>query len=79
MKPEASPGQKHSVVEAENKTRIIKAAVQPAGGILHHRTFMSMHGGIPSTKTAGLSRSFQAEMNNSMVAETMGDYAFDSA
>ena len=37
----------HSAVEAEKNTRTIKAAVQPAGGSLHHRTYMIMPGGSP--------------------------------
>ena len=40
---------------------------------------MSMHGGIPSIKTAGLISSFQSEMNNSMVAQTMEEYALASS
>ena len=35
--------------------------------------------GSPSIKTAGLSSSFQTEENNSMVAETMEDYALAPA
>ena len=40
---------------------------------------MSMHGGIPSIKTAGLISSFQSDMNNSMVAQTMEEYALASS
>ena len=46
---------RNAAVEAENKTRKIKAAVQPAGGSIHHRKFMSMPGEIPSIKKYGLS------------------------
>ena len=42
-------------------------------------TFMSIPGGIPSIKTAGLSSSFQYEGNNYMVVETMEEYASASA
>ena len=54
----------NSAVESENKIRIIKSAVQPEGGGLHHRTFMSMPRRRPSIKTAGLSSSFQYEEKN---------------
>ena len=33
---------RNAVVEAEKKIRTIKEALQPVGGGLHHRTFMSM-------------------------------------
>ena len=39
---------------------------------------MSMPGGIPSIKTSDLRSSFQAETNNSMVAETMEQYSLAS-
>ena len=68
----------NAAVEAEKNIRTIKSAVQPAG-ILHHRTLMSIPGGSPSIKTADLSSSFQSEDNNSMVAETMEEYALASA
>ena len=68
-----------AAVESEKKTRKIKSAVQPACGSLHHRTFMRIPGGSPSIKTAGLSSSFQADMNNSMVAEIMAEYVLFSA
>ena len=70
---------RNTAVEAENKIRKIKAAVKPLGGILHHRTFMSMAGGTPTIKTAGLSSIFQDDMNNYMVAEMMDEYALDYA
>ena len=53
--------------------------MQPVGGGLNHRTFMSIPRGRPSTKTSGLSSSFQSEEKNSMVAEKMEEYALDSA
>ena len=62
---------RNASVEVEKKIRTIKAAVKPAGGSLHHMTFVSMPGGIPSIKTAGLISIFQSEENNSMVAEIM--------
>ena len=64
-------------MEAENKIRTIKAAVQPVGGGLHQMTFLSIPGVIPSIKTAGLRSSFQSEENNSMVSETMENYSLD--
>ena len=36
---------RNAAVEAEKKTRTIKAVVQPVGGDLHHRTFMSISNG----------------------------------
>ena len=66
-------------MEAENKTRTIKSAVQPAGGSLRHRTFMSILGGILSIKTDVLISSFQYEENNYMLAETLEEYALASA
>ena len=53
---------RNSAVEAEKNIRTIKAAVKPAGGSLHHRTFISIPGGGLSIKTAGLSSTFQAEV-----------------
>ena len=38
---------RNAAVKAEKKIRKIKSAVQPAGGSLHHRTFISMSGGSP--------------------------------
>ena len=70
---------RNAAVEAEKNIRKIREAVQPAGRRSHHRTFMRITGGIPSIKTSGLSSSFQYEMNNSMVAETMEEYALASA
>ena len=61
----------NAAVEAENKTRTIKAAVQPASGIQNPRTLMVMLGGNPSTKMAGLVSSFQYEERNSMLEEAM--------
>ena len=60
----------NAAVEAEKNTRAIKATLKPAGGRPQHRIFMIMPGGRPSTKTAGLSSSFQYEENNSILAET---------
>ena len=65
-------------MEAENKITAIKAAVQPADGSLHHRTSTNMTGGIPSIKTASSISSFQAEVNNYMVTETMEEYLIAS-
>ena len=53
--------------------------MKPAGGILHHKKFMSMTGGIPLIKMANLRSTFQYEENNSIVAETMEEYALASA
>ena len=65
-------------MESEKKIRTIKESVQPAGGSLHHKTFMSMPGGRPSIKMVGLSSSFQYEENNYMAAETMEEYTLAS-
>ena len=54
-------------LEAEKNIRAIKVTVKPEGGSLHHRIFMSIDGGSPSIKMAGLSSSFQYEENNSML------------
>ena len=66
-------------VESEKKTRTIKAAVQPATGSCHTKTFMGMLAENPSTQMSGLGSSFQSEENNSMVAEAMEEYELASA
>ena len=55
---------RNAAVVAEKNTRTIKSVVKKSGEILHHRKFMSMPGVSPSTKTAGLSSSFQSEKNS---------------
>ena len=55
-------------VEAEEKNRTIKLAVQIEYGNRHTRTFVGMLGETPKMKMAGLVGSFQAGENNSMVA-----------
>ena len=65
---------RNTAVEAEKNTRTIKSAVQPAGGSLHHRTFMGIHRGSLSIETHGLSSSFQYEEKNSMAAEILEEY-----
>ena len=65
----------NAAVEAENNIRTIKAAVQSVGGGPHQSTCVSMHRGGSSMKTAGSIGNFQYEKNNSMLAETMEDYA----
>ena len=65
---------RNASVEAENKITTIKAAVQTAGGILNYKTFMSMPGGSPSIKMAGLISSFKYEENNYMSAETIEEH-----
>ena len=62
---------RNASVEAENKITTIKAAVQTAGGILNYKTFMSMPGGSPSIKMAGLSSSLRNVYEASSVSETM--------
>ena len=66
-------------MESEKNIRKIKSAVKPAGERLHHKTFMRLPEGSPSIKIAGLSSIFQYEENNSMVAETMAEYALSFA
>ena len=62
---------RNTAVESEKNTRTIKSAVQPAGGSLHHRTFMGIHRESLSIETHGLSSSFQYEEKNSMAAEIL--------
>ena len=52
---------RNAATEAEKKIRTIKAEVQPVGGSLHQRTFMSIPGGSPSIQTADLTSRFQDE------------------
>ena len=66
-------------VGVEKKTRTIKAAVQPAIGSHHPKTFMVMLAGNPSTQMSVVFRSFQSEESNSMVAEEMEEYPLTSA
>ena len=65
-------------METEKKIITIKSAVQPVGGGLYHKAFMSMPRGGVSIKTAVLSSSFQSEGKKPMVAETMEEYVLDS-
>ena len=62
---------RNATVESENKTRTIKAAVQPAIGGLHTCTFMEMIGGKTSIKMARLGGRFKYEGKNSMAAEAL--------
>ena len=66
-------------VEAEKKTRTIKAAVKPAIGSLHPKIFMGILAGKPSTQMAGLGSSFQYKERKYIVAEAMEEYALASA
>ena len=50
---------RNAAVEAEKKTRTIKATVQPASGSNHSRTFTGTLGVNPSTQMAGLGSIFQ--------------------
>ena len=59
---------RNTAVEAEKKTRIIKAAVQSARGIRHPKKFMGMLAENPSTQMAGLGSSFKYEESNYMAA-----------
>ena len=70
---------RNSAVEAENKSRNIKAAMQPSSRSLHPRTLMVMLGGNPSTQMDGLGSSFQSEGSNSMVVEGMGGFTLASS
>ena len=69
----------NETVKPEKKFRTTKAAVQPVSGSLHNKTCMGMIGGNPSTKMDGLVISFQSEESNSMVEESMEEYALASA
>ena len=69
----------NAAVEAENKTRTIKAAVQPYIGSCHPKTYVGMLVENPSTKMAGLGSSFQFEESNYMVTEEMEEYVLASA
>ena len=69
-KPESPFGQKF-IRGVINKTRTIKAAVKPSSKGRHPMTFMSMLGGIPSIKMAGLGSRFQASYNDSVMLEEM--------
>ena len=55
-------------VEAENKIRTIKSAVQPAIRSRHPETCLVILAGNPSTQISGLGSSFKSEESNSMVA-----------
>ena len=68
---------RNATEEAENSTRTM--AAQPASGIHHPKKFMGMLGGNPSTQMSSFGSSFQYEERNSMVAESMEEYALASA
>ena len=68
----------NAAVEAENKTRTIKLAMQSSIGSRHPKTSMGMLAGNPSTKMAGIISSFQSKESNSMVAEVMAEYVLAS-
>ena len=69
---------RNAVVEAEKKIRTIKAAVQPASGRHHPKTFMVMLAVNHSIQMSGLVSSFQYEESNSMVMESMEQYSLAS-
>ena len=69
---------RNTALDVEKMIKIIKAAVQPAGGSRHTKIFMGMLGGKPSTQMAGLVSSFKSEESNTMVAEEMDAYALAS-
>ena len=69
---------RNAAVEADKKIITIKSAVQSSGGSLHHKTFVSMPGGSPLIKMAGLISSFKYEEKISVAAETMEEYSLDS-
>ena len=52
---------RNAAVEAENKTRTIKVAVQPEKGNFHTRKFMVLFGGNPSIQMGDLGSSFKSE------------------
>ena len=68
----------NAAVEAEKKIRTIKAAVKPASGSRHPKTFMVMLAVNHSIKMSGLVSSFQYEESNSMVMESMEQYSLAS-
>ena len=70
---------RNAAVEAENKTRTIKALVQPESRIHHTITLIGMLGGKPSINMAGLGIIFKSMDNNSMVSEALGEYVLASA
>ena len=55
---------RNAAVEAEKKTRIIKAAVQPASGSRHPKKLTGMLAGNPSTQMSGLGRAFTTRKAN---------------
>ena len=69
---------RNAAVEAENKIRTIKAAVQPASGRHHPKTFMVMLAVNHSIKMSGLVSSFQYKESKSMVMESMEQYSLAS-
>ena len=66
-------------MEAENNTRTIKAAVQPAIRIRHPKKTTGLLGGNPSTKMSVLGSSFKYEESNYMVAGAMEEHALASS
>ena len=67
-----------AAAETEKKTRTIKSTVQPGGDIRHPRTLMGILGVNTSIKMSGLVIRFQYEENDSMLAETLGEYSLES-
>ena len=70
---------RNAAVEAENNTKTIKVLVQPGSGSHHTKTFIGTLEGNPSTQIYELGSSFQSDEINSMVAESIEEYALASA
>ena len=70
---------RNAAVEAENNTKTIKVLVQPGSGSHHPKTFIGTLEGNPSTQMYELGSSFQSDEINSMVAESIEEYALASA
>lgn len=58
-------------VEADKNIKTIKSSFQPAYGIRHPRTFMTILGGGLSIKISVLGGSFQSGRDKNMVAESL--------
>ena len=67
----------NAAVKSENKIITVKSSVQPASGSRNPRTFMGMIGGNNSIQMVGLGSIFQAGEKNSMVEESLEEYALD--
>ena len=52
---------RNTALDVEKMIKIIKAAVQPAGGSRHTKIFMGMLGGKPSTQIDVLGSIFQSD------------------